>query len=73
MDFLYSNQRELFSLIKERTEPRSLSYEGEYVTKSSVKRSFGLHTKFPFIMSNKCKNPLTDRQAGFVLLICLDF
>ncbi len=52
MDFLYSNQREIFSLIKERTEPRSPSYEGEYVTKSSVKRSFGLHTKFLFNMSN---------------------
>ncbi len=25
MDFLYSNQREIFSLIEERTEPRSLA------------------------------------------------
>ncbi len=63
MDFLYRNQREIFSLIEERTEPRSPSYEGEYVTKSSVKRSFGLHTKFLFIMSNKTS---LDSDQGII-------
>ncbi len=64
MDFLYCNQREIFALIEERTEPRSLSYEGEYVTKSRVKRSFGLHAKFLFIMS--IKKRLTHTPRNFV-------
>ena len=35
----------ILTSIKARTEPRSQSYEGEYVTQSEAKRHFLDHTK----------------------------